>query len=153
MKAKKVILTIIDVYIMWFVATAGPCLTVYGILFQTECFYYVSWLKCLIMFAACAIVAFLIVRFAYTETKSGNPARSMPATEPMKPIMRVFLIAFFLSLAVTYTARMISVFMVGVGGMSLSSFMLLFYMLWRVREEKRFKEEEKARAAEKSGAV
>ena len=144
---KKVILKIVDEYLVWVLAIGGVLLLLYGIWFQTEGLTLAETPLSsifMVVLAGCGVSA-VMMTFLLNQTKKKRiTGGKMPRRSDLKGMLRGYMITFVLCLIIVYTAKNVSFFYLGLAGMSFSFTAAWYYLIWGFIEKKKDEAKEAA---------
>lgn len=135
--AKKIYSKIMDTGLTWIVAVLGIPLTIYGMWFQTEGFQLISLYNCMLPAMIGGVIGLFIMNSLYNQSKYPEPGKKRVTIEGLKSMGRSYIFCFLICMLLVYRARVPIYFLIGLGGMALSSVTVLYYLIWRERDKRK----------------
>lgn len=129
----------IDQALLWGIGVLGIPFTVYGMLFQTECFKWVSISSCALPFAIGTLIALFMMNYLYQQSKDMKQGGKRVVVSGLRGMANGYAICFIACMIMVYTAREVSFFLLGIGGMMISCVSILYFVIWYTKEEKKKK--------------
>lgn len=112
----------------WMISTVGIPALLYGIWFQTEGLFLVSWDKVLLALIAGTAIGFCATRYIGLQSVTGP--------KDMYSMIYAYEVTFFLCILITYISSTVLMFLIGSAGTALAIAAAIYYTYWFVMRKK-----------------
>ena len=130
----------IDQYLVPAVTYLALPALIFAVLFQTECFKLVQPMSCVMAVMVGLVLAIWIMHYVLEQVDSENLGRRIRPDELLK-LLRSLTACALILLALTFLATNIPAFLIGLGGCFMAAAALIYYRVWKIRREKKQKNE------------